>query len=329
MKRENPKIFSLLKFKQLSTYLSEIFTMNEIDLVKINFDPDQLFLLNICIAFLMFGIALDIKWQDFGRLFSNPKVPLVGLFSEYIILPILTLVLVFIFQPPPSLVLGMLLLAVCPGGTTSNFMVHLSGSNAALSVLLTSVTTLGAIFITPIFFTFLVDLVPSVADLETVIAVSPFEMMKTIFQLLIIPVAIGMFLNARFPELTKKIEQPVKILSLLIFFSFVFLAIHANFKYIKDYLSTVFFIVLIHNGLALLLGYLFPKWVGLTEHDARAISIETGIQNSGLALIIVFNFFDGLGGMAIIVAWWGVWHLISGFLVAIFWKRTAKLGKDV
>ena len=297
--------------------------MNEIDLVKINFNPDQLFLLNICLAFLMFGIALDIKLEDFGRLLSKPKVALIGLFSEYIILPIITIVLIFVFQPPPSLVLGMLLLAVCPGGTTSNFMVHLAGANAALSVLLTSLTTLGAMVITPMYFTFLTGLIPSVSDMETVIAVSPFEMMKTIFQLLIVPVAIGMLLNARFPVLIQKIEQPIKILSLLIFFSFVFFAIYGNYEYLKSYLHVVFFIVLAHNGLALLFGYLFPKWMGVEEQDARAISIETGIQNSGLALIIVFNFFDGLGGMAIIVAWWGVWHLISGFLLAMFWKRTA------
>ncbi|MFT4759349.1 MAG: BASS family bile acid:Na+ symporter [Paraglaciecola sp.] len=297
--------------------------MNEIDLVRINFNPDQLFLLNICLAFLMFGIALDIKWQDFGRLLSNPKAPLIGLFSEYIILPLITVILVFVFQPPPSLVLGMLLLAVCPGGTTSNFMVHLSGANSALSVLLTSITTLGAIFITPIFFTFLTNLIPSVADLETVIAVSPFEMMKTIFQLLIVPVGIGMWLNAQFPNFTKKVEPFIKTLSLIIFVSFVFFAVYANFEYIKGYVHMVFFIVLAHNGLALLLGYYFSKWYNLKEADARAISIETGIQNSGLALIIVFNFFDGLGGMAIIVAWWGVWHLISGILLATYWKRSA------
>lgn len=294
--------------------------MNEIDLVKINFNPDQLFLLNICLAFIMFGIALDIQLGDFYRLLKKPKVPLIGLFSEYIILPFITLVLVFIFQPPPSLILGMLLLAVCPGGTTSNFMVHLSGANAALSVLLTSVTTLGAILITPFFFTFLTSLVPSIANMETVISVSFVEMMKTIFQLLIVPIVIGMLLKAQLPHFVQKIEKAVKALSMILFFGFVFFAVYGNYEFIKDYIHMVFLIVFFHNGLALLLGYLFPKWLGLEEKDARAISIETGIQNSGLALIIVFNFFDGLGGMAIIVAWWGVWHLISGFFMAMWWR---------
>ena len=300
--------------------------MEGIDAVKINFNPDQLVLLNICLAFLMFGIALDMKWQDFGRLFKKPQVPLIGLFSEYILLPLITLVLIFVFQPPASFALGMLLLAVCPGGSTSNFMVHLAGANAALSVLLTSVTTLAAILVTPIYFTFLTGLVPTLSDMETVIAVSPFEMMKTIFQLLIVPVGLGMFLNARYPGFTKKIERPVKTLSLLIFFGFVVFAIYGNYEFLKHYLHTVFFIVLIHNGLALLFGYLFSKLCRLQESDARAISIETGIQNSGLALIVVFNFFDGLGGMAIIVAWWGVWHLISGFFMAMVWKRSAVNG---
>ena len=295
--------------------------MENIDLVRINFDQDQLIILNICLAFLMFGIALDIKLSDFSRLFKSPKVPLIGLVSEYLLLPALTLLLIFIIQPTASIALGMLLLSVCPGGSTSNFMVHLSGANAALSVLLTSVTTLAAIFITPIYFTFLTGLVPLVGDLNTIIAVSPGEMMKTILQLLLVPVGIGMYLNARHPLFTKKIEQPVKILSLLIFFGFVVFAIYGNFEFIKDYLHIVFFIVLIHNGLAYVVGYYFSKLNRLSERDARAISIETGIQNSGLALIIIFNFFDGLGGMAMIVAWWGVWHLISGFSLAMFWKK--------
>ena len=298
--------------------------MESIDLIKINFNQDQLVLLNVCLAFLMFGVALDIKLSDFRRLFTEPKVPLVGLFSEYVILPAITLVLIYIFQPAPSLALGMLLLAVCPGGTTSNFMVHISGANSALSVLLTSITTLGAVIVTPILFTSLITLVPSIGSIDTAISVSSSSMMKTIFQLLIIPVVLGMFINANFPELTKKIEGPIKLLSILIFFGFVFFAVYGNYENLKNYLHIVFLIVMAHNGLALLLGYLFAKYNGLEEQDARAISIETGIQNSGLALIIVFNFFEGLGGMALIVAWWGVWHLVSGFLIASIWKSTSK-----
>jgi len=297
--------------------------MESLDAVRINFNPEQLVLLNICLAFIMFGIALDIKISDFNRLIKSPRIPLIGLISEYLLLPILTLILIYFIQPSPSIALGMLLLAVCPGGSVSNFMVHIAGANAALSVLLTSVTTIGAIVVTPFYFTFLTNFIPSTGGLETVISVAPADMMTTIFQLLLIPVSIGMFMNEKYPSFAKKIEQPVKVLSLLIFFGFVIFAVYGNYKYIKDYLHIVFFIVLIHNGLAFIIGYFFAKLNGLEEYNSRAIAIETGIQNSGLALIIIFNFFDGLGGMAIIVAWWGVWHLISGFFLAMFWKRSA------
>lgn len=294
----------------------------EIDQVRINFTPDSLFVLNICLAFLMFGVALDIKLADFKQLLRHPKSAAVGLTSEYILLPLLTLLLIFFFQPQTSLALGMVLIACCPGGSTSNFMVHLSGANAALSVLLTSVTTIAAIVITPIAFEFWSGFVPGKSSLPE-LSVEPMQMVKTIIQLILIPVFLGIFINEKFPAFTDKIRKPVKYLSLLIFFGFVIGAIIVNWEFIKNYLYVVFWIVLTHNALSYLTGWSFAKLLGEPEANARAISIETGIQNTGLGLILVFNFFDGLGGMAMILACWGVWHLISGFALAMWWRRSA------
>ena len=269
----------------------------------------------------MFGVALDIRLSDFARIIKNPKAPLVGLCSEYLLLPILTLILIAIFKPAPSIALGMVLISTCPGGSVSNFMVHMSKGNAALSVMLTSITTLGAIVITPIAFAFWSAQVESTEALRSTISVEARDMFSTIVQLVFIPVSIGMFVNHRFPKLTAKIERPVSLLSILIFLGFVVFAIAGNFENIKNYLYLVFLVVLVHNGLSLAMGYGFARMWRLSKRDSRAVSIETGIQNTGLGLILVFNFFDGLGGMAMILAWWGIWHLISGFILSLWWRR--------
>jgi BASS family bile acid:Na+ symporter len=297
----------------------------DIDSIKINFSQDQLFLLNLILAFLMFGIALDIRLEDFKKIFQRPKSPIVGLTSEYILLPLLTLLLIWIFQPAASLALGMVLIAVCPGGSTSNFMVHLSGANSALSIMLTSLTTLAAIVVTPFAFTFWSSFVPGTESLQTAISVDPYQMVKTIVQLILVPVLIGMFIHHRFPYITARyLQRPIRIISIVLFLGFVVVAVMKNLSNMYEYLYLVFFIVLVHNGLSLLMGYFFSKSMRVPEQDARAISIETGIQNSGLGLILVFNFFDGIGGMAMILAWWGVWHLISGFGLALIWSRYKK-----
>lgn len=295
--------------------------MENIDRIVINFNPQQLFLLNLCLAFLMFGVALDLRVDNFKRLFRQPKAPLIGLTSQLLLLPLLTLGLIVLFRPPASIALGMLLVAACPGGNVSNFAVHLAGANAALSVLLTSITTLGAVFITPLYFTLLAPLVIDGTGLAHPIYVAPYDMVRTIVQLILLPLALGMALHYRFPAFTERIRRPVRFASLFIFVGFVVAAVHANFDNLVNYLHLVFLLVLVHNAVALSTGYVFARANGLAQADARAIAIETGIQNSGLGLILIFNFFDGLGGMAMIAAWWGIWHLISAFALAMYWSR--------
>jgi len=297
--------------------------MDAIDLVKINFSEDQLSLLNICLAFLMFGVALDIKMSDLKRVFTEPKAGAIGLFSQLICLPLLTLALIYVFKPPTSLAIGMILIGVCPGGNVSNFAVHLAKGNTALSISMTSIVTLSSIFLLPITFFFWSGFIPEVTSLPTELRINAMDMFQTIIALILIPLSIGMLLQHYVPNFVKKINQPVRILSIIIFLSFVVFASAGNWDNIVAHIQKVFMLVLIHNSLALTMGYFMAKVGKLSDYDARAISIETGIQNSGLALILIFNFFDGLGGMAMIAAWWGIWHLISAFLLAMFWGRQA------
>ncbi len=295
--------------------------MEAIDLVKINFNPQQLKLLNVCLAFLMFGVALDISRKDFLYVLKAWPSIVAGLVSQLILLPVLTLILIYIFHPPVSVAVGMVLVSVCPGGNVSNFMVHLAKGNAALSVTLTSIVTLGAVFLTPVGFYFWTSFTYGEQYLNQELSVSPTDILVTVFTLIVIPLLIGMGFNRYLAELSKKIRKPVKLFSILIFITFVIVAIFANLQNIVDHVSKIILIVIVHNGAALIMGYFFARLFRRSKYDARAISIETGIQNSGLALIIIFNFYDGLGGMALITACWGIWHLITGGLLSAYWSQ--------
>jgi len=295
--------------------------MAAIDLIKINFNPEQLTLLNICLAFLMFGVALDISKKDFLYVIKAWRSIVVGLISQLIFLPVLTLILIYIFHPPVSIAVGMMLVSVCPGGNVSNFMVHLAKGNAALSVTLTSIVTLGATVLTPVGFYFWTGFTYGEAYLNQELSVSPADILKTVVTLIVLPLITGMGFNTYLSALSKKIRKPIKLLSIFVFIVFVVVAIFANLENITKHVSKILLIVIVHNGSALLMGYFFARLCRCSVYDARAISIETGIQNSGLALIIIFNFYDGLGGMALIAACWGIWHLITGGLLSAYWSQ--------
>lgn len=296
--------------------------MQDLDSISINFDQNQVILLNICLGILMFGVALDLKVSDFKYVLKNPKAVIAGMISQLILLPLITLVLVWIIRPEYSLAMGMILIAACPGGNVSNYAVHLAGANAALSVILTMISTLICAFSTPFIFTQLRKAIPSSIDQTIDFDISFGDMIITIGQLIVIPLIIGYIMNAYLPQITSRLRKPIKNISFIIFIGFVVAAIAGNLENLKNYLGIVFFIVLVHNTLALLIGFSWTRYlIKLPAVDAQTISIETGIQNSGLALILIFNYFNGTGGMALIAAWWSVWHLLSALGLAFIWKK--------
>jgi len=292
-----------------------------IDQVQLNFSPGSLVLLNILIGLVMYGVALDIRTADFRRVIRDPRGPLIGLGAQFLLLPALTFGLTRIIDPAPSMALGMILVAACPGGNFSNFLSHHARANAALSVSMTAVSTALAVVMTPLNVAFWGSLHPDTAAILEAIAVDPVNIFVTIMIILGVPLALGMLTAARLPGLTERLRRPMKIFSLGAFGLFVVGALAANWQYFLDYVGAVAFIVLLHNGFALATGYWAARIFGSPLYDARAISIEVGIQNSGLGLILIFTFFSGLGGMAIIAAWWGVWHLISGLAISTWWGR--------
>ncbi len=297
-----------------------------LDTVQINFNAETLWVLNFALAFVMFGIALEISIADFKRLLKKPKPILVGIFSQFLVLPAITFLLVLALQPMPSIALGMFMVAACPGGNISNFITHLSKGNTALSVSLTAIATLLAVVMTPLNLHFWASLYPPAATILTEVAISSIEMIKLVALLLGVPLLLGMYINHRSPKIAKQMAKVLKVGSLAFFIALIFIALYNNKTIFGDYIVYVFWIVLLHNLIAFTTGFSLGKLFQLSEENIRSITVETGIQNSGLGLLLIFSFFDGLGGMALLAAFWGIWHLVSGLLLASFWgyKPTKK-----
>ncbi len=285
-----------------------------VDQVQLNFTPDSLFILNVSVGFIMFGVALELKAEDFKRLFKKPLPAFLGILCQFILLPLFTFLLILLLKPVASMALGMILIAACPGGNISNFMTSNAKGNVALSVTLTAFATLAAIVLTPFNFALYANQVAP--DLVQSFSIDSLEMVKTVFVLLAIPLLAGMAVNFYFPAITEKIKKPIKYLSILIFAVIVIIALSNNWDNFKDWWLTIFGIILIHNALAYLIGFLVGKVSRSNWQNTKTYMLETGIQNSGLGLVLVFNFFDGLGGIALIVAGWGIWHIVMGLTMS-------------
>ena len=292
-----------------------------LDSMRLALDPGNLLALNIILALLMFGVALDLRVADFRAVARAPLGPLAGIASQLLLLLPATFVLMQIIDPIPSVKLGMLLVAACPGGNVSNFLVWMARGNTALSVSMTAVSSSAAVITTPFNLAFWASLDPDTRALLANIAVDAADMFKTIFLLLGLPLAAGMLVRARFPRFSARIQRPLRTTDGTIFLAFIVLAFYRGREYLTTDILPVLLIVIAHNALALALGYVVARLLRLPPRDRRAISIEVGVQNSALGLALIFNFFADLGGTAMVAAWWGTWHLVGGFTLALIWSK--------
>ena len=292
-----------------------------IDQIRLNFNPQGMLVLNAAIGLMMFGVALDLKLDDFKRIIVSPKAPGIGLIAQFLLLPAFTFLLTLVLKPQPSIALGMILVASCPGGNLSNIVTYLAKGNCAVSISMTAVSTAAAILMTPLNLSLWGSLNPDTAVILRAVSLSPADVFTTIFLILGVPLVAGLTLGRFFPFLADKVRKPFKIFSLIFFIIIVIGALAANWTIFVQVIGVVMLIVLLHNALALNLGYWSGRVSGLAERDCRAVCIEVGIQNSALGLVLVFNFFGGVGGMAILVAWWGIWHIIAGLITAFIFTR--------
>ncbi len=303
-----------------------------LDSIRLNFSTEGVLFINLTLAFIMFGVALDIKIHHFRDVFKSPKLPIIGFLSQFMVLPIVTFLIIILFNKfiTPTVAMGMILVAACPGGNISNFITALAKGNAALSVSLTAIATIAAIVMTPLNFKIWGGLYngylsASSHGLLQPLSINPNRMFQAVIILLGIPLVLGMLTNHFLPKITARIEKPIRIGSIVIFFLLVIAMLSNNIEYFLAYIKFVFIIVLIHNGIGYIAGSYFSRLFGIHGANRRTIAIETGIQNSGLGLALLFNpkIFPvelNNGGMAFIAAWWGIWHIISGLTLAWYWS---------
>ncbi len=296
-------------------------SMDQLDNIHIHFSPGSLTALNIILALILFGIALELRKEDFSALLRNKKSALAALCSHFVILPVITFLLVIIIRPPAAIALGMILVGACPGGNMSNYFTHLAKGNTALSVSITSVSHLLAIAFTPLNFSFYGSRYAPAASLLREIHLSFSEVFQTVALVIIFPLFAGMLLNYYRPEIAARITPFMKKFSLAAFGFFLVAAFVSNAEVFLSTVSFILPIVILHNTLALGSGYIFARLLKLSAANIKTITFETGIQNSGLGLILIFSFFNGMGGMALVAACWGLWHLVSGGLLAGWWGR--------
>lgn len=305
----------------------------QLDPIKINFSASGMHAINIILSFIMFGVALGIKPAEFRTLIKQPKSLIFGLISQVIALPLITFLLIIALNNyiTPTVAMGMILVASCPGGNISNFMSSLSKANTELSVGLTATTTLLATITTPFNFAFWGGLYVRFISKHAKHMLQPLEidngqMFETVFILLGVPLVIGIFFSHYFPKITEKLKKPIQMVSIVFFIAMVVLAFANNFDLFLKYIFYIFIIVLVHNFLALATGFSIGSIFKLPNADRRTLTIETGIQNSGLGLVLLFNpkIFPpelALGGMLFITAWWGIWHIISGLSLSLYWNK--------
>ena len=309
-------------------------SLHRLDGLTVQFDQPGI--LNIILALIMFGVALGISGRQFVQLIRHPKPVFAGVFLQFLVLPFITFLLVVLLRNwiTPTVAMGMILVAACPGGNISNFMTSLSKGNTELSVTLSVFSTGFAVFMTPLNFSIwgsmymnFVNRHVTDTDMLQTLTIDYWLMFKIVFLILGIPIILGMLCTKYLPKIAEKMKKPLQVFSIIFFVALVVIMFTGNWNLFVNYIHWVFIIVLAHNSLALFSGFSISKWVfKQPQKNIRTLTIETGIQNSGLGLVLLFNpnIFPpelAIGGMLFIAAWWGIWHIVSGLGLSWFWSK--------
>ena len=277
------------------------------------------------LSLMIFAVALGLRTEHFRFFKDNPKIYLAGVLAQIIGLPALTLLICYIVNPPASVALGMILIASCPGGNTSNLLALFGRANTALSVSLTATSSLAAAFITPISIIFWSQLYPPTSALLTEINLDKWSFLQNTLIILALPLLLGMLIARFAPTLSARLQKPLSALAGL---GLIVIIIGACLQYLPVFFQlglAIFALVIAHNSLAFLMGFLAGVITKANTRSRRALTFEVGIQNSGLGIVILLTQLGGLGGAGVVAGLWGTWHIIAGLiLVALFrWNDRA------
>lgn len=269
---------------------------------------------NTLLGIVMFGMGLTLKPADFKVVFSRPKDVVIGCIAQFALMPLLAFLLARLFQLSPELAIGVILVGTCPGGTSSNVMTYLSKGDVALSVGMTAVSTILAPFLTP-----LLTLLYAGQKVD----VNVMSMFLSIVKVVLLPIVLGFVINHFFQSVTEKIVRVLPLVSTTAIVAIVAAVVSANSAKIFTSGLLIMAVVVLHNLLGYLTGFGVGKLLRLDETKCRAISIEVGMQNSGLATSLAATHFAQYPLATIPGAIFSVWHNISGAILANFFARTA------
>ncbi|WP_295160783.1 bile acid:sodium symporter family protein [uncultured Brachyspira sp.] len=262
---------------------------------------------NYLLMIVMFGMGLTLKLEDFKVIFTRPKDIIIGVIAQFTIMPFLAFLLSIVFKLPPELAVGVILVGTCPGGTSSNVMTYLANGDVALSVGMTSVSTILAPFATP-----LLTLIYAGQKVN----VNAVNMFISIVQVVILPIVLGFVINKFFYKFTNSIKEILPLISVSAIVAIVAAVVSVNSHKLIQVGYLVIIVVILHNSLGYILGYILGKVFRLSNSKCKAVSIEVGMQNSGLAASLAATHFTSIPLAAVPGAIFSVWHNISGSIIA-------------
>lgn len=281
----------------------------------------QQLVLSLVLATMVFSVALELKMADFRRVAQTPKAVVCGLIPQFILLPIGTWLATLALDLPANVEAAIILVAACPGGSLSNVVTHFGRGNTALSVSVSAVASVIALFATPFNFGWMIATNPATAGWLRELNLDASGIWVSLLVMLAIPMALGLLFSHRFPSLTGRIQKPLANFSLAALLAFIVLGLVKERQLLTLGLLPMLAIVILHNASGLLFGWLTSVAMGVSVRDRRAVMIEGGMQNSGLALGIIAVQFNSDLGMVIIASLWGIWHIVSGLACALYWRR--------
>ncbi len=281
--------------------------------------------LSLVLATMVFSIALELKLEDFKRVAQTPKAVIAGLIPQFILLPVFTWLATLALDLPPNVEAAMMLVAACPGGSLSNVITHFGRGNTALSVSVSAVAALIALVATPFNFAWMVASNPVTASWMRSLSIDPSGIWLSLLMILAIPMLLGMLLAYLKPLIAAKLTKPLANFSLIALFAFIVLGLLKERSNLTLALLPTLALVIAHNASGLFLGWITSKAFGVSVRDRRAIMIEGGMQNSGLALGIIALQFGNDFGMVTVAGLWGIWHIVSGLACAYVWRSQDRI----
>jgi BASS family bile acid:Na+ symporter len=291
-----------------------------LDNLRIVLDPVGQAGVALALMLVMFSVALGLRVDDFAFLRDKPLLFFGGVFAQVVLLPFVTFLMILVLRPAASIALGMIVVACCPGGAVSNLLTYLSRGNVAASVALTATSSLLAAIFTPTSIMVWSHAYAPTADLLASLDVSPLLFLGQTTFLLAVPLVLGMIVAAKAPDVAAKIRKRTTVLGVSVLVGVIIYGIAYFYPVLLPALPLLGTIVVGHNAIAFTTGAAAGFLLSKRRPTRRALTFEIGIQNSGLALVILLSQLKGLGGAAAIAAVWGVWHLIAGGCIAVlFW----------